>query len=115
MQEKTLLKISFITALAGLLILLFILDKIELSNFNISNLSENDIDKKVKIKAELLSIKETPGLYILNVKDFSGEITVIVFKDEPLNLKQGDVLEIEGQVTGYKNKIEIIAKKITVL
>ena len=115
MQEKTLLKISFITALIGLLVLLFILDKIELSNFSISNLSENEIDKKVKIKAELLSIKETPGLYILEVKDFSCKISVIVFKDEPLNLNKGDVLEIEGQVTSYKDKIEIIAKKITVL
>ena len=115
MQEKTLLKISFITALIGLLVLLFILDKIELSNFSISNLSENEIDKKVKIKAELLSIKETPGLYILEVKDFSGEITIIVFKDEKLDLQKGDILEIEGQVTSYKDKIEIIAKKITVL
>ena len=115
MQEKTLLKISFITALIGLLILLFILDKIELSNFNISNLSGNEIDKKVKIKAELLNIKETPGLYILEVKDFSGKITVIVFKDEPLDLQKGDILEIEGQVTSYKDKIEVIAKKITVL
>ena len=115
MQEKTLLKISFITALIGLLVLLFILDKIELSNFSISNLSKNEIDKKVKIKAELLSIKETPGLYILEVKDFSGKISVIVFKDEPLNLNKGDVLEIEGQVTSYKDKVEIIAKKITII
>ena len=115
MQEKALLKIAFITAIIGVLILLFILDKIELSNFNIVNLSKDDLDEKVKIKAELINIRETPGLYILEVKDFSGKITVIVFKDEPLELKKGDILEIEGQVTSYKDKIEIIAKKIVVL
>ena len=115
MQERALLKVAVITALIGILILLFILEKVELSNFNIANVTKNEVDKKVKIKAELLSIKETPGLYILDVKDFSGEITVIVFKDEKLDLKKGDILEIEGQVTSYKDQVEIIAKKITIL
>ncbi len=115
MKEKTLIKLSFITSIIGIVILLFIMDKIELSKSNISNLTQNDIDKKIKIKAELLRITETPGLYLLNVKDFSGEISVVVFKDEPINLTKGDILEIEGQVTNYKDKIEIIAKKITIL
>jgi RecJ-like exonuclease len=115
MEEKTLLKISFITAIIGLLILLFILERISLSKVNIENLTKENIDEKVKIKAELIQIIETPGLYLLTVKDFSGEISVVVFKDDLLDLKKGDILEIEGQVASYKDKIEIIAKKITVL
>ncbi|MEK6932986.1 MAG: OB-fold nucleic acid binding domain-containing protein [Nanoarchaeota archaeon] len=115
MKESNLLKISVITALVGILVLLFILDRIDLSNADIVNLTKEDIDKKVEIKGELISITETPGLYILNVKDFSGTITVIVFKEDDLELKKGDILEIEGQVTSYKDKLEIIAKKITVL
>ncbi len=115
MKEKTLIKLSFITSIIGIVLLLFIMDKIELSKSNISNLTQNDIDKKIKIKAELLRITETPGLYLLNVKDFSGEISVVVFKDESINLTKGDILEIEGQITSYKDKIEIIAKKIIVL
>ena len=115
MKEKTLLKISLITAIIGILVLLFILDKISLSNINISNLTKENLDEKIKIKAELIKITETPGLYLLTVKDFSGTITVIVFKDEILELKEGNILEIEGQVASYKDKIEIIAKKITIL
>lgn len=115
MKEKTLLKISLATAIIGILVLLFILDRISLSNINISNLTKENLDEKVKIKAELIKITETPGLYLLTVKDFSGEIAVVVFKDEKLELKEGDVLEIEGQVASYKDKIEIIAKKITIL
>ena len=115
MKDKTLLKISFITAVVGILILLFILDRISLSNVNISNLTKENLDEKIKIKAELIKITETPGLYLLTVKDFSGTITVIVFKDEILELKEGNILEIEGQVASYKDKIEIIAKKITIL
>lgn len=115
MKEKTLLKISVITAVVGILILLFILDKISLTSVNIGNLTKEDLDKEIKIKAELIKITETPGLYLLTVKDFSGEMTVVVFKDEILELREGDILEIEGQVTSYKDKIEIIAKKITIL
>ncbi len=115
MKEKTLLKISLITAVIGILILLFILDKISLTSVNVGNLTKKDLDKEIKIKAELVKITETPGLYLLTVKDFSGEMTVVVFKDEILELKEGDILEIEGQVTSYKDQIEIIAKKITIL
>ena len=115
MKEKNLLKMSLIVSLIGILTLLFILNKIELTSFNIQNITKDNLDEKVKIKGELVKITETPGLYILNVKDFSGEIIIIVFKDEPLELKVGDVLEIEGQVSSYKDKIEIIAKKITII
>ncbi len=115
MQEKTLLRTAFITAIIGILILLFILNKIELTHSNLGNLTKNDLDKKVKIKAEVIKVTETPGLYILDVKDFSGIMKVTVFKDEQLDIKKGDVLEIEAQVTNYKDNLELIAKKITIL
>ncbi len=115
MKEKTLLKVALLTSLVGILILLFILEKIDLSSSNIANITKDNLDEKIKIKAEVTKVTETPGLYILDVKDFTGSIKVVVFKDEPLEIKQGDILEIEGQVTSYKDQVEIIAKKITVL
>ena len=115
MKDKTLLKISLVTAIIGILILLFILDRISLSGSNLSNITKDNLDENIKIKAELVKITETPGLYILTVRDFSGIMTVIVFKDESLELKEGDVLEIEGRVTSYNGKLEIIAKKITII
>src|SRR3989344_4088476 len=115
MKDKTLLKISLVTTVIGILILLFILDRISLSNSNLSNITKDNLDENIKIKAELVKITETPGLYILTVRDFSGIMTVIVFKDESLELKEGDVLEIEGRVTSYNGKLEIIAKKITII
>jgi len=115
MKEKTLLKIALLTSIIGILVLLFILEKIDLSSSNIGNITKQDLDKKVKIKGEVIKVGETPGLYLLNIRDFSGEITVVVFKDEPLGINQGDILEIEGQVAIHKDKVEIIAKRITIL
>ena len=115
MKEKTLLKISLITSLVGILILLVILDKIDVSDSNINAINKTFLDKQVKIKGEITRITETPGLYIMNVKDNTGDIDVIVFKEEKLELEKGNIIQIEGQVTEYQGKLEIIAKKIVIL
>ena len=115
MQEKTLLKISLITSLVGILILLIILDKIDVSGSNINAINKTFLDKQVKIKGEITRIAETPGLYIMNVKDNTGNIDVIIFKEDILDLEKGNVVEIEGQVAEYQSKMEIIAKKIVIL
>ena len=44
--------------------------------------------------------------------DDTGNIDVVVFKEEQLNLEKGRIIQVEGQVTGYQDKIEIIAKRI---
>ena len=115
MEEKTLLRIALITSLFGILILLIILDKIDVSDSNIDAINETFLDRHVKIKGEIIGIAETPGLYIINIKDDTGSMGVIVFKEDKLELEKGNIVEIEGQVTEYQGKMEIIAKKITVL
>ena len=115
MEEKTLLRIALITSLFGILILLIILDKIDVSDSNIDAINETFLDRQVKIKGEITRITETPGLYIINVKDNTGNMGVIVFKEEKLELEKGNIVEVEGQVVEYQGKTEIIAKKITIL
>jgi DNA/RNA endonuclease YhcR with UshA esterase domain len=115
MQEKTLLKISLITALIGIFILLIILDRIDISDSNINLINKTMIDQQIKIKGEITRLTETPGLYILNVKDDTGNIDVIIFKEEKIELEKGKVIEIQGTVTEYQGKVEIIAKKIIIL
>ncbi len=115
MHEKTLLKISLITSLVGILILLIILDKIDISDSDIASINKTLIDKQVKIKGEITRTTETPGLYILNVKDNTGNIDIIIFKEDKIELKKGDIVEIEGQITEYQDKLELIAKKVIIL
>ena len=93
MQEKTLLKIALITSLVGILILLIILDKIDVSSSNINAINKTLIDKQVKIKGEITRITETPGLYIINVKDNTGNIDVIIFKEEKLEVSSFKEME----------------------
>ena len=112
MKETTLLKISILVSVLGVFSLMVIseLSHIELSK--ISDITKKDLETKVKIQGKLLSIQETPGLYILTVTDFTSTIVIIVFKEDPLELKKNSNIEIEGKVTEYQGKLEIIADTI---
>ena len=115
MKEKDLLKISLISSLIGILILFFLTYTIKVNLYEINSLSKDNIDNTVRVKGIVESFAETPGLYLITLKDNTGKITVVVFKDEKIEMQKGLELEVIGQVVEYKDKIEIIAKKITVL
>lgn len=114
MQESTLLKVSLIVSLIGIFLILLISEKISLPTSNINLINETHIDKNVKVKGIVESIAETPGLIILTLKDTTGSITVIIFKDEELKLEKNSLIEVEGTVVKYKNKLEINAKKVKI-
>jgi len=115
MHEKTLLKISLATSLIGILILLMIMDKIDVSDSNIAAINKELVDKQVKIKGEITRITETPGLYILKVKDDTGDMDVIIFKEDEIEFEKGVLVEVDGQVAEYAGKLELIAKKVIIL
>lgn len=112
MNEKELLKISLISSLIGILILFFLTYTIKVNLYEINSLSKDNLDDIVRVKGIVQSFTETPGLYIVNLKDNTGRITVVIFKDEKLGLREGLNMEVIGNVVEYKNNIEIIAKEI---
>lgn len=114
MNEKNLFKIAITCSIIGILILLFITDKIEVKYTSILDINKSLMDKEVKIGGQITNIKETPGLYIVDVRDSTGKITVVIFKEELLNLTKNQLIEVLGTVTTYKNKIEINAKQIKI-
>ena len=112
MNEKDLLKVSLIFSLIGILILFFLTYTLKVNLYEINSLSKDNLDDIVRVKGVVESFTETPGLYLVNLKDNTGKITVVVFKDEKLELQEGLEIEVIGQVVEYQNKLEIIAKEI---
>src|SRR3989344_6252816 len=133
MKESTLFKFALAVSLIGILALLIIVEKIDLplnSINSIKNAEEESIthsfisylfsifsiknakEGEIKVKGTIEGIKETPGLFILNVKDETGNINVIVFKENNLNFTKNSLVEIEGTVQEYQGKNEVIAKRI---
>ena len=114
MENSTLFKISIICSLIGIFIILIVSEKLDISQSNIGSINKSMLDQKVKIKGYVSSAIETPGLYIININDETGNITAIVFKEVQINLTKGSIIEIEGKVVEYKDKLEINADLIRI-
>ncbi len=115
MNEKNLLRMALFCGLVGIFLILFISERMDLSASNIGEITLDKINEKVKIKGEIYSIINTPGLAIIKIRDLTGEITIIAFKEENLELKKGNIIGVQGRVIEYKNKIEIEAEIISLI
>lgn len=113
MKDSTLLSIALSCSLIGIFLLLIISEKVNLDSSNISGITEKLNNKYVKIKGTITNSRETPGLLILDVKDNTGSIKVIAFKESQINLTKNQIIEVEGKITKYQDSLEIIADKIT--
>ena len=113
MQERNILKLAMVVALSGTLLLLFINDKMSLDESNIEIIKMAEEGTSVNLKGRVVNIKETPGLYIFNVEDDTGEIRVVAFKqNKNEELHRGDIVNVEGKVKNYKGVNEVEAELI---
>jgi len=115
MNKNILFVLALICTLIGILIILFISENLEIKQIKIENITENMLGKEVRIIATIKNIKTTPGLYILTLKDETGEIKAIIFKEDKLEFKNKDKVEIIGKVIKYKNMLEIQVNQLNTL
>ncbi len=114
MDDQKIFNISLFLTLIGILILIIIADNQNLEEIAINNITEKDIDQKVKISGYIEDIYETEGLYIFSIINQDSKIKSILFKDNNSILYEGLEVDLEGVVTEYEGELEITAKKITV-
>lgn len=115
MQERKLENLAMVVSLVGVLLILFVSEKMEAGSLSIIDVNESYLGNNVKITGEVVRLIETEGLLILDVKDDSGKIKVVAFSDEYVDVQENDKVEIEGEVVEYKNETELDAKVIKVL
>ena len=111
MDENKLLKIALIFTLLGILLILFLSESMSIPLTKISDISKDNLDEKVKIRGTLTRVTETGNITILNIKDTTGEITILLFDENP-NLEKNQEAEILGTITEYEDQLEIIADQI---
>lgn len=110
MEDKTLLKVSLICSILGILILIFISHKIEIPITDIREINKDQLDQKIKVRGEISSITSLDDITILTIDDSTGEIKTVLF--DKIDLKQNTVVEISGTIEEYKGEIEIIIDDI---
>jgi len=113
MKETTLLKIALICSLTGLLVLYFISTKIDVKDYK-PNLLNKNIGDDVKLTGAVAKISDAGSVVFIEVSQ-QNPMTVVLFTDDDINLKNGDDVEVIGEVQEYRGKNEIIAQKIRVI
>ncbi len=113
-SQKNIFTASLITFLVGIFILLTIIESFELQTSNIKTIQNNPIlDQQVKVEGTVKRITVTNTTIILNLKDKTSEIPIILFTETAPEIKKGDYLIVKGKVTIYENITEIEADLIT--
>lgn len=123
MEEKLLFKISIGCALIGLAILFWVSINLELATNKIGEITIEDLGKNVKVCGKIASKFESETNHIfLRLQDYTGNIDVVIFNStaekmkrlgiDPYQLKKYGSICVIGNVEEYKERLEIIAKKI---
>jgi len=113
-MNNKLLNLSYILVFIGISIL-FIINKVStINNSSISSINIKDLDKTVKISGSISSIRNLNSISILTVHDKTGSISITIFKPN-IQLNKDNFIEIEGKVSKYQNKPQIIANSIKVI
>jgi|TARA_Y100000310_G_scaffold202483_1_gene202683 RecJ-like exonuclease len=114
MDEKTLLKIALIGSLIGILLIMFVEEKVGVQDAVIASLSKDSIDQEISLKGKISSLRNTPAVVLFDIVDKSGKIKVVAFKENNISLKLDDVVEVSGTIIEFKNSLELEAKTIKV-
>jgi len=105
-------KAAFITAILGVIILIFLSENLEPKLMSIDKITSKDIDNYVKIQGNVISIKQYASSALIKVNDSTGSIYTVFFGNA--NISKGFV-EITGKVTEYKGILELEIQRINSL
>ena len=114
MQDPSLFKVSLIISVIGTFLIMILSEYSEVELTEIKDLGKDQLEARVKVQGTVISTRETPGLYILKIKDLSGTIPLIIFKENPLPIERNAQIEVIGKLTKYKEELEIIVEKIKI-
>lgn len=115
MRETNLRRIAIAIAFIGTFIILIIGETAEIPQIQIKDITQNMINKEVKLLANTTKIKNTPTILIADLKDSTGETTMIAYPEEKVYLEKNQQIEVIGVIKEYKSKLEIEAKQIRII
>lgn len=115
MEDGTLLKLAFGVSLVGIVFLFLCYEGVSLELSDFEELESKNVDEYVKIVGEVERFNVNFGMYILEIGDGNTSFPVVVFAKKRINFVKGGRIIVEGKITEYKGKKEIIASRIEFL
>jgi len=102
-------KIALITAILGILLLVYLSSSLEPKLVKISDINGNMMDNYVRISGEIIKLKTYDKFSVFSIKDSTDEINVISYQN--LSNMSGNI-EVTGKVTSWKGMLELEASEI---
>jgi len=112
MKDKILFKAALTFAIVGILILFVIVENTKIDEKSINNLTDDDVEKSIRILGEITNVRQTKSATFLQVSQ-KNNIDVVLF--ELKNFSAGKKVEIVGKVEEYDHAYQIIANKISIM
>ncbi len=113
MKEKTLFKIALLCTIVGVVVLFFFSKGVKIDETTIDRINVEDVDKQVTIKGVVTKVIDLESVMILEVTQPSA-ITVVLFKEEGIDIMKGDDVEVTGKIEEYQGKPELIGNVVVV-
>lgn len=111
MQEKTLIKISVIVTVLGLSFLFLYAQTLYLEAK--ADLEFASPTEKVLMKGTVKNLRVTDKAVFFELEgEKIVQTDIILFPDESIYLREGDHVELTGQVEEYKGEKEVIADEV---
>lgn len=111
MEEKTLLKVSLVIGLLGVIGLYFVSLGIDLEV--VDGLEGIEEEEEIKVGGVVGKVVEGEKVIFLEVLNKKVEkVKVVLFNDEEISLSEGDYVEISGTVEDYLGEKEVIGNKV---
>ncbi len=115
MHDKTLLRIALLGSVIGVVVLFFVSSQLSVGEQVIAQLDEMPEGKEVKVTGVVLRASDADKVMFLEIAEEKIEkVTVVLFKDGKVDVKEGDVVTIVGSLEEYQGKKEIIGNRVEV-
>ena len=110
MQESTLLKISLVCAILGILVLFFLSKSLKPIESSILEENQNYV-----VKGSISRITQRDKVTFIDLQK-EDELTVVLFKDYPVDLNKGDYVEVIGKASKDRNgELQFIGNELRVI
>ncbi|RLE39423.1 hypothetical protein DRJ17_00540 [Candidatus Woesearchaeota archaeon] len=110
MQEKTLLKLSIILTIVGVISLFIYVDILNPREIEIEQLKQNT-DNVVTLEGTVINYKDYGKTAILKLAQ-PKTVEVFLFKKENISINKGEYVKVTGEVKKYAKGFEIVADSI---
>ena len=114
MRETTLLKIALISGIAGLILLLGVLETTPSKEVSISDIRTEDIRGSVLIRGKISRIAVHNDTQFLDLLD-DDPFTVMVTRDDAIPIKVGQHVEVRGRIEDSNGKKQFTGEEVRII